>query len=434
MARAKGQGNSKEEAVLRVHNGRVIRLGSKEAFKETANEIMARPGGHSIGGALSFLWFFLTNEKKPLAPEHADRIARQVADFKALYGAGMSERASALLHQLALIASTEHATERHGHDVPVLAPSTSNKVIVAIGDLHGHEPALNQLLAGLQARYGIFEDRNPDRFRRGVTLVFTGDYIDRGKSALAIIEKLRRLGSANPGHLVTLLGNHELLALEAYDDARNLAKLDDGKQAHQLYRSKTCHGQNGGDNFIREFGQGTLPALMSYVARMARNGDIGQWMRALEPCYETRIAKKKVLFMHGDLSEPLHDRKALDRYLRELESHREVGTDKVGGTRAKYGHMLFVGGGSIFWSRSFSKLDDADQASIDNICNSAKVNFIVTGHTPHKTIKTYANRIFDIDVGMTPQCGGNTPQALVFHRDGIMGFSADGTEATFAQW
>lgn len=434
MAGIKVHAKSEEEAILHMRNGRVIRLGSKEEYQETAREILDRSGNQSVGAALSFVWFHLTSGKNTLAPEHAERIARQATDFLVEHGAGMSERAGKLMHQFTSMASTAHTAARPAHDVPSLKPSIRNKVMVAIGDLHGHEPALNQLLTGLQAKYRIFEDRNPEALRSGVTLLFTGDYIDRGKNALAIIDKLRRLASANAGNLITLLGNHELLALEAYDDARTLATLDDGKKALQLYRSKTCHGQNGGDIFIREFGRGTLPAMMSYVARMARNGDIGQWIRALEPCYETRIAKKRVLFVHGDLPESLHDRRALSFYLRKLINHREVGTDKAGGTRAKYGHDLFLSKGSIFWSRSFSKLDDADQASIDDICDSAKVDFIVTGHTPHKTIKTYANRIFDIDIGMTPLCGGNTPQALIFHRKGIMGFSADGTETAFVQW
>jgi hypothetical protein len=54
------------------------------------------------------------------------------------------------------------------------------------------------------------------------------------------------------------------------------------------------------------------------------------------------------------------------------------------------------------------------------------VDFIVTGHTPHPgVIKCYGGRIFDIDVGMTPACGENTPQALVVSDSGILAFSAN---------
>jgi hypothetical protein len=111
-----------------------------------------------------------------------------------------------------------------------------------------------------------------------------------------------------------------------------------------------------------------------------------------------------------------------------------VRTDKAGGAEAKYGHPLLRAGGSIFWNRSFRKLEGADQKSIDDICDSVDVNFLVTGHTVHETIKAYGNRIFDIDVGMTKQYGESTPQALMFRNDGIVGFGVDGSETRFARW
>ncbi len=61
------------------------------------------------------------------------------------------------------------------------------------------------------------------------------------------------------------------------------------------------------------------------------------------------------------------------------------------------------------------------------------MDFIVTGHTWHRTIKVYRNRIFNIDVGMTPAYGENMPRALVFSRDGIAGLAADGTERHFVK-
>lgn len=168
------------------------------------------------------------------------------------------------------------------------------------------------MLADLRSRFDLFEHSDPDKLRPGVTLVVTGDYIDRGDHALAIIEKLRKIGATNPGNLVTLLGSHELLALEAYDTAMELSQSDNEEDAIANYRNDTSHGSNGGDHFVREFGQHTLPALKRYVARMARNGDIGRWMRALLPCFETKVARRKILFMHADLSERLRDRKVLD--------------------------------------------------------------------------------------------------------------------------
>ena len=90
-----------------------------------------------------------------------------------------------------------------------------NNLIIAIGDLHGHYRALERILDAVQKKYEIFGAGGEDRLRPGVQFVFTGDYIDRGRHALRIIDRLRRLASENPGQVVTLLGNHELMALEA---------------------------------------------------------------------------------------------------------------------------------------------------------------------------------------------------------------------------
>jgi hypothetical protein len=408
-----------EEVILQLTNGREVRLGTQTEYRQAAHEIIESTGGSSGGGAFSALWGVLCDAQSSRSSHakvrayHAEMIAQEAACFQSMCGTKLSERARTLLQRLAIIGS---------------------KFVVAIGDLHGHYPALEQLLAVMRTEYDLFEHSDPDKLRRGVTLVFTGDYIDRGDHALAIIEKLRKIGATNPGQLVTLLGNHELLALEAFDEAKELSKGDNEEAAIAEYLNVTGHGSNGGDHFIREFGNDTLSAMKSYVARMARNGDIGSWMRTLHPYFETTVARKKILFMHADLSERLHDRKVLDRYLQRVKKHWQVGTADAGGTGAKYGDQILMSSRGIFWNRSFSRLDDANQDGIDHICKSAQVDFLVTGHTCHKAIKAYGNRIFDIDVGMTPLCGGNTPRALMFRSNGIVGFGVDGSETNFVRW
>jgi hypothetical protein len=62
------------------------------------------------------------------------------------------------------------------------------------------------------------------------------------------------------------------------------------------------------------------------------------------------------------------------------------------------------------------------------------VEFIVTGHTPHRAITVYGKRIFDIDVGMTPAYDENMPQALVFSLKGIVGLRADGARREFVRF
>ena len=104
----------------------------------------------------------------------------------------------------------------------------------------------------------------PDRLRTGVQFVFTGDYIDRGRHALRIIDRLQRLALQNPGQIITLLGNHELMALEAYDEAAELLRgsaTGSKRGVVAAYGRLSDHGRNGGTEFIREFGDASLPAV-----------------------------------------------------------------------------------------------------------------------------------------------------------------------------
>src|SRR5207244_2999435 len=49
------------------------------------------------------------------------------------------------------------------------------------------------------------------------TLVFLGDYIDRGPESRGVIEYLMELQARLPGDVITLMGNHEALLLEAIE-------------------------------------------------------------------------------------------------------------------------------------------------------------------------------------------------------------------------
>jgi hypothetical protein len=309
-----------------------------------------------------------------------------------------------------------------------------SNLIIAIGDLHGHYRALVRILDAVQKKYGIFGAGGQERLRPGVQFVFTGDYIDRGRHALRIIDRLRRMANQNPGQVITLLGNHELMALEGYDDAvalqvRSAAGSSRGRVA--TYGRLTNHGINGGAEFIREFGETSLPAFESYVARMARTGDVGQWMRMLLPAYRTRIAGRGVLFTHADLPAAYRDEAVLDDHLRWIDEHMKASTLGLGGSRAKWAHRRLA---DMFWGRSFRDLASSSQTQIAALCRKVGVDFIVTGHTPHRAIKVYGKRIFDIDVGMTPTYGENMPQALVFSRQGILGLRADGTGKEFVRF
>lgn len=94
--------------------------------------------------------------------------------------------------------------------------------IVAIGDIHGCSVALATLIQAIR----------PTALD---TLVFLGDYIDRGPDSKGAIEQVIRL--AEQCQVVPLLGNHEgmlLGALEGKDNLRFWLKLG-GKETLDSY-------------------------------------------------------------------------------------------------------------------------------------------------------------------------------------------------------
>jgi hypothetical protein len=290
------------------------------------------------------------------------------------------------------------------------------EIIIAIGDLHGHYPALKSLFACLNKKYDLIEN---GIIRKNALMISTGDSIDRGDQALKIIDYFMHLSHRNPDSFKALMGNHELLALENLDEARKL--IENENPRIEMYANNR-HGFNGGVSFLSEFGTQPKPALIRYVHRMSREGDIGIWMRNLLPRLDVQINGKKILFVHAGIPEGLRDRKSLDEYIEEYNSYVKRDTLNVGGNLKKYGAPLIVKNG-VFWDRTTHTMNDAQT---EDLAKNLDVDFIVTGHTPNKRIKLYGNRVIDIDVGMCTAYGARTPAALVIQPNGIFAQYATG--------
>lgn len=80
--------------------------------------------------------------------------------------------------------------------------------VIAIGDIHGNSNALDDLL----------EQVIPE-LRSGDTLVFLGDYIDRGPDSKGCIERILQLKRSSPFPVLTLMGNHEQWMLRSLNDS-----------------------------------------------------------------------------------------------------------------------------------------------------------------------------------------------------------------------
>ncbi len=95
----------------------------------------------------------------------------------------------------------------------------------AIGDIHGNLAALDDLLSWVAPLL------NPDD-----TLVFLGDYIDRGPDSKGCVERIVRLQESLPCHVVGILGNHEQWMLRTLDDPTRHSWLV-GMEALETIRS-----------------------------------------------------------------------------------------------------------------------------------------------------------------------------------------------------
>jgi serine/threonine protein phosphatase 1 len=76
-----------------------------------------------------------------------------------------------------------------------------------IGDIHGHLAALKDLLTQFESDLSDVD-----------TVVFLGDYIDRGPDSRGCIDRILELTAATPATVVGLLGNHEEWFLRTHTD------------------------------------------------------------------------------------------------------------------------------------------------------------------------------------------------------------------------
>ena len=106
--------------------------------------------------------------------------------------------------------------------------------VIAIGDIHGQKNRFKELMA-------LVDKYRADNPIDKETLVFLGDYVDRGPHSAYIINKLMKRKKAASKSGVTeffLQGNHETLTLEALDNTGTRQELwwrNGGQQTVQNY-------------------------------------------------------------------------------------------------------------------------------------------------------------------------------------------------------
>lgn len=179
--------------------------------------------------------------------------------------------------------------------------------IFAIGDIHGCSKKLNMLL-----------DRLPFDPKQD-TLVFLGDYFDRGPGAREVLDRLcimRREGV----HIVPLMGNHEYLLLEYYKTQDN---------ALLPYLRKL-----GLENTLESYGGASLSQLGSLDFLPAEHKD---FLTSLLPYWET----EDYIFVHAGLR---HDQPLAEQDLPDLCEVRDpfLSEDRNYGKLIIFGHTPFA--------------------------------------------------------------------------------------------
>ena len=179
--------------------------------------------------------------------------------------------------------------------------------IFAIGDIHGCAAKLELLLNRLPF------DRAHD------TLVFLGDYLDRGPDARKVLDQLCRL-RADGVHLVPLIGNHEYLLLEYHRS---------GDQALLPYLRRL-----GLENTLESYGGASLSALTSLAFMPKEHRD---FLASLLPHWET----EEYIFVHAGLR---HDQPLAEQDISDLCEVREpfLSEERDYGRRVIFGHTPFA--------------------------------------------------------------------------------------------
>lgn len=149
----------------------------------------------------------------------------------------------------------------------------------AVGDIHGDLYALNRLLKRLP------------RFKADDTIVFIGDYIDRGPNSKEVVERVRALSDAGPARVVALRGNHEDAWLQV---------IHGGWPEFVMPRKNGCYEALCSFKGKPQPGEEELPSAEEFKELLTGSffpPDVVQWMQSLPFFYEDEHA----IYVHAGL-------------------------------------------------------------------------------------------------------------------------------------
>jgi Calcineurin-like phosphoesterase len=271
-----------------------------------------------------------------------------------------------------------------------LAPSSyrlpASGRVVAIGDIHGD---LNALRSALRLAGAIDTDQR--WVGKDLTVVQTGDQVDRGDQDREVLDELEKLeGDANRagGALYVLNGNHELMNVSfdfRYVTRKSFASFADFAGRAGAAAQRLPDEERGR---AAAFAPGSLYALkLSKHLTVAVVGDS--------------------LFAHGGVL-PAHVDYGLDRLNREAQSF-------LAG-RVRELPPALSGEDAPVWTRVYGSpdVDEATCQTLGRVLAQVGAKRLVVGHTVQKDGISSAcqEQLFRIDVGLSAYYGDNPAQVL----------------------
>ncbi|HEX2871917.1 MAG TPA: metallophosphoesterase [Polyangiaceae bacterium] len=274
---------------------------------------------------------------------------------------------------------------------PAAAAAASYKLpgsarVVAIGDIHGD---LTAMRGALKLAGAIDSD---DRWiGKDLTVVQTGDQLDRGdqdREVLDVLEKLEASAKAAGGALHVLNGNHELM--NAVFDFRYVTR----KSFASFDEFSSRAGELAGRIPEAELGRaGAFMPGAPYAQKLAR--------------HPTVAMVGDSLFAHAGLL-PAHVDYGLDRINREASAF-------LAGKSRELPRILSDEGGPV-WTRLYgsAEIDDATCQTLGRVLAAVGAKRLVVGHTvqEHGISGACQERLFRIDIGLSAYYGKRPPQVL----------------------
>jgi serine/threonine protein phosphatase 1 len=149
----------------------------------------------------------------------------------------------------------------------------------AVGDIHGETTHLFKVLACLP------------KLTKEDTLVFLGDYVDRGPASAQVVDYIRKLSSTLEAKVVTLRGNHEDAWLRVIDRGWNAFVAPPGNGCLAAMRSYTGGPPAGEDELAVGQEKDLLESGKFFPP------EVVEWFRSLPFWYEDEHA----IYVHAGL-------------------------------------------------------------------------------------------------------------------------------------